>query len=88
MTVRLLTEQEVHELLVGVGVSPAVVADSLDRTFEELELDSLARIQIASQIKDRFGVDVEEELSAKVTPGGMRELVNRRLAGLESGGVR
>lgn len=88
MAVRELTEQEVHELLVRVGVSRAAVADSLDRTFEDLELDSLARIQIASQIKDRFGVDVEEELSAQVTPGALRRLVNQRLAGEETGGGR
>ncbi|EKX66895.1 acyl carrier protein [Streptomyces ipomoeae] len=74
-----ITESDVRQLLVAVGVSPATAGRDLDRSFEELGMDSLARIEIASRVMERFGVEVEEDLTAQETPAGMRQLVNQRL---------
>lgn len=76
-----LTEHDVRELLVAVGVDRSTADGQLDRAFDDLQLDSLARIQIASRVKERFGVDLEEELDGQDTPAGMRMLVNQRLTG-------
>lgn len=78
MSAELLSDEQVRELLVAVGAG-AVTADDFARTFEELELDSLARTEIASRLQTRFGVDVDEELTATETPAGLRILVNQRL---------
>ncbi|GIG92078.1 acyl carrier protein [Plantactinospora endophytica] len=75
-----LTDDDVRGLLLAVGASPAVAAGDLTRSFEELELDSLARIEIASRVKDRFGVEVEDDLTPSETPIGLQRLVNARLA--------
>ncbi|MER5643442.1 SAM-dependent methyltransferase [Streptosporangium sp. NPDC002524] len=74
------TDQNVRELLLAVGLDPATGDDALELSFDELDLDSLARVEIATQIQDRFGVDVEEQLTAEATPSLMRELVTERLA--------
>jgi acyl carrier protein len=76
----MLTEKDVRELLVTVGVSPLDAGGDLGRSFEDLELDSLARLELASQIKERAGVEVEEDLTPQQTPTGMQQLVNQRLA--------
>ncbi|MEU8382918.1 acyl carrier protein [Streptosporangium sp. NPDC048865] len=82
------TDENVRELLLAVGLDPAAGDAALERSFGELDLDSLARVEIATRIQDRFGVDVEERLTADVTPSLMRELVNERLAatGTRGGG--
>ncbi|PRX02695.1 UNVERIFIED_ORG: minimal PKS acyl carrier protein [Actinomadura viridilutea] len=67
-------------LLRAVGAAGAAPGDR-GRTFEELGLDSLARFEIASRIKNRYGVDVESEITAETSPAGLRDLVNSRLAG-------
>jgi len=76
-----LTESDVRHLLIAVGVSPSAAEGSLDSSFEELGMDSLARMEIASRLQDRFGIEVEEELTAQETPAGIRQLVNLRLTG-------
>ncbi|WP_436756902.1 SAM-dependent methyltransferase [Streptosporangium sp. V21-05] len=74
------TDENVRELLLAVGLDPGTGDDALERSFDELDLDSLARVEIATRIQDRFGVDVEEQLTAEATPSLMRELVTERLA--------
>ncbi|MER6830066.1 acyl carrier protein [Streptosporangium sp. NPDC000563] len=74
------TDENVRELLLCVGLDPAAGDEALELTFDALDLDSLARVEIATRIQDRFGVDVEEELTAQTTPSLMRELVTERLA--------
>jgi hypothetical protein len=83
MTVEQLTEDDVRGLLVAVGAPSTTGPGDYGRTFDDLGLDSLARIEIASRIKDRYGVDVEEHLEADETPIGMARLVNVRLATAE-----
>ncbi|MFJ2115911.1 MULTISPECIES: acyl carrier protein [unclassified Streptomyces] len=76
-----LTESDVRQLLIAVGVSPPDAEGSLDSSFEELGMDSLALLEIAGRLLDRFGITVEEELTPQETPAGIRQLVNLRLTG-------
>ncbi|WP_329093135.1 acyl carrier protein [Streptosporangium sp. NBC_01469] len=80
------TEENARELLLSVGLDPAAGDDVLELSFDELDLDSLARVEIATRIQDRFGVDVEEQLTARATPSLMRKLVIERLAATGVGG--
>lgn len=80
MSVQLFDNDNVRLLLEAVGLGSAVSAADYDRSFDELELDSLARIEIATRIHDSYGIDVEDELTAEQTPAGMKTLVNAQLA--------
>jgi acyl carrier protein len=72
-----LSDSRVRELLLAVGASPDITPVDFETSFDDLGLDSLARTEIASRIKDQLGVDIEEELTAELTPSGMRELLGR-----------
>ncbi|GAA3508621.1 acyl carrier protein [Actinomadura keratinilytica] len=76
-----LTDDDVQALLRAVGAPAGVTAGDHGRSFEELGLDSLARFEIASRIKRRYGVDIEDDITAETSPAGVRDLVNGRLAG-------
>ncbi|HYS41723.1 MAG TPA: acyl carrier protein [Pseudonocardiaceae bacterium] len=80
-----LSDGRVRELLLAVGASPDVGTGDFGSSFDDLGLDSLARTEMASRIKDELGVDIEDELTAELTPSGMRELVGRSL--LPAGGT-
>ncbi|GAA3441442.1 acyl carrier protein [Planomonospora venezuelensis] len=73
------TDNDMRELLKAVGLEAKAGVEGYSRSFEELDLDSLARVEIATRIQDRFGVDVEEQVTAEETPEGLRRLVNERL---------
>ncbi|MGK5552519.1 acyl carrier protein [Actinomadura kijaniata] len=75
-----LTVDDIQALLVAVGADGAVTAADHGRTFEDLDLDSLARFEIATRIQDRFGVNVEDDITAESTPADVLGLVNDRLA--------
>jgi methyltransferase (TIGR00027 family) len=75
------TDDVVRDLLVSVGLDRGAAGDAMDDSFESLGLDSLARMEIATRIQERFDVDVEEKLTAETTPALMRKLVTERLAG-------
>lgn len=79
MATDVFTDRDAHELLVAVGLAPDAGNDSYERSFEALGLDSLARVEMASRIGQRYGVDVEEDLTPELTPVGMTRLVNERL---------
>jgi acyl carrier protein len=70
-----LTDDEVKTLLVAVGAEPDLRPADLDRTFEDLDLDSLARAEFAARIKQRTSVDIEDDLTALSTPNEARRLV-------------
>ncbi|PZG34326.1 phosphopantetheine attachment domain protein [Spongiactinospora gelatinilytica] len=76
---QILTDQDLRTLLIAVGLSPGVPDESLALTFEELDLDSLARMEIATRIQEKFGVDVEDDLVAETSPQQAKHLVNQRL---------
>lgn len=75
-----LTNEDVRALLVAVGAPATTGVADFDISFEALELDSLARTEIASRIQDRFGINVEDDLTPETTPGDMLTMVNARLS--------
>ncbi|MFD5093988.1 acyl carrier protein [Amycolatopsis thailandensis] len=81
----LLSDEHVRELLAAVGAGTRPGAEDFDRSFEELELDSLARMEIASRVQARFGIDIEEALTPDETPAGLLALVNDRLLAARGG---
>jgi acyl carrier protein len=74
------TDDVVRDLLISVGLDPETAAQAWERTFAELDLDSLARVEIATRIQDRFGIDIEESLTEDATPAQLKKLVTERLA--------
>jgi acyl carrier protein len=55
------TESEMRGLLLKVGLNP-VPENATESTFAQLGLDSLARIQIATHLRETHGADVEADL--------------------------
>ena len=84
MATKILTDEDMRGLLLAVGADPTTNSAHYARSFDELDLDSLARVEIASRIRDRFGVNIEEEMVAEQTPAAMRDLVNQRLTSVSS----
>ncbi|TMR95157.1 acyl carrier protein [Nonomuraea basaltis] len=80
MPANTFTEADLRALLLAVGLGPA--QDDYTLTFEQLELDSLARVEIATRIEDRFGLILE--IAAEQSPAQVAELVNTSLAGAVS----
>jgi acyl carrier protein len=75
------TDAVLREQLLAVGADRNLSSDDLDRTFENLGLDSLARVEFAARVQDRFGLDVEEYVVPECTPNEIRSLVQDRLVG-------
>lgn len=80
-TVTVLSDEDVRTLLLAVGLDPAAGPEADSRSFDELDLDSLARMELAARVQDRFGVDVEEDITGDLSPSGLRLLVNARVGG-------
>ncbi|MEU4242872.1 acyl carrier protein [Actinoplanes sp. NPDC026619] len=79
MAADVFTDEDVRALLAAVGADQALGAAEYSRSFEDLDLDSLARVEIASRVKTRFGIDIGDDLVAELSPAGMKHLVNNRL---------
>ena len=79
MAAEVFTDEDVRALLDAVGADQTLSAAEFSRSFEELDLDSLARVEIASRVKTRFGIDIEDDLVPELSPTGMKHLVNNRL---------
>ncbi|WP_433336596.1 phosphopantetheine-binding protein [Spirillospora sp. CA-294931] len=75
----IISDEVIKELLFAVGLDRSAGAEAFGRSFEDLDLDSLARMEIATRIQDRYDVDVEEELTAEETPAGLKDMVTSRL---------
>ncbi|MDF5755377.1 acyl carrier protein [Spongiactinospora sp. TRM90649] len=73
------TDHDLRALLIAVGLAPDVTDEAYALTFEELDLDSLARMEIATRIQEKYGVDIEDELVAELSPIQAKRLVNERL---------
>jgi acyl carrier protein len=76
---REMTDQAVRTLLIAVGADPRVDAPDFDTSFEELGLDSLARTEFATRVKELTGVEVEDDLAPSTTPMVVLALVRARL---------
>ena len=54
-----LTDHTIKTLLVAVGADPAIEPADFDASFEDLDLDSLARAEFAARVRDLSEVLVE-----------------------------
>ncbi|MER7817955.1 acyl carrier protein [Streptomyces sp. NPDC096153] len=70
---------ELTGMLTAVGLDPGLGGAALTRSFEALDLDSLARVELASRIKSRYGIDIEEEITPESTPADVEQLIAARL---------
>jgi acyl carrier protein len=75
MFTTLLSDADMSALLIAVGVESPADPHIFDSSFEELEIDSLGRTELATRVADRFGVDVEEDLLPETTPNELRLIV-------------
>lgn len=74
--VRALSDEDFRTLLLGIGLDRRKGPESWSTTFTDLDLDSLARVELASRIKTLTGVEVEDRITADSTPAEILELVN------------
>jgi minimal PKS acyl carrier protein len=74
------TDSDLAGLLLAVGAEPPVAPEVFNESFRALDLDSLARTQIAALVVERWGVDVEERLTPDTTPESLRRLVVEAVA--------
>jgi minimal PKS acyl carrier protein len=82
---RQFTMDELQEILqssIGMDEGVRLDAEQAETAFAELGYDSLAMLELASQIKHRIGVHITDEaaLEEMATPRAAVEFVNRQLA--------
>jgi len=70
-----LSDQDLIKTLLAVGADRDITVTDFDRTFEDLDLDSLARAEFAAKVKDGSGVDVEQRVTQTATPNQIRRLL-------------
>lgn len=75
-----LSDRNVIDMLVAVGADPTVGPADFDTTFEDLDLDSLARAEFAARAKQLTGVDIEDSVLDDSTPNSVRRQIARMLA--------
>lgn len=75
------SDSDLAALLLAVGAEPPVGPGVFEESFQDLDLDSLARTEIAARVVERWGVDVEERLTPETTPAQLRRLVEGEVAG-------
>ncbi|MEU6994884.1 acyl carrier protein [Streptomyces sp. NPDC046465] len=76
----IFTMDELMEILVAkVGLPPSAVTDDPNGTLRDVELDSLARLQLRVEIEDRYGIELEGD-QADTTFGELVALVNEGLS--------
>jgi len=72
---------ELRALIAEVLELPASEVTDSSRLIEDLDVDSLASLQIGVQVEKRFGVSLgETHLGSISTVGGIRILVESRMA--------
>ncbi len=83
MTELTLSElQRIVQSCVGPGGALRLDADSIDVSFPELEVDSLALYEITTQLEDQLHVVIsDDDIDTLATPRHLLDLVNRRLTG-------
>lgn len=74
------TINELMEILVvKVGLPRSAVTDDPGRTMSDVDLDSLAQLQVLVEIEERYGLQLDDE-RADMTFGELVELVNEELS--------
>jgi len=75
------TIDDLMELLVSkVGLPPEARTEDPEQTFGELGLDSLAFLQLQSELQERYGIELPDERPLAQTIGEIAGAVNERLA--------
>jgi hypothetical protein len=74
------SDSDLATLLLAVGAEPPVGPGVFEDSFRDLDLDSLARTEIAARVVERWGVDVEERLTPETTPAQLRLMVEGEVA--------
>jgi acyl carrier protein len=73
------TMTELMDILVTkAGLPRTAVTDDLDVTLGDVDLDSLARIQLRTEIASRYGVEIDDERT-DATFGELLSFVNEGL---------
>ncbi|WP_405730826.1 phosphopantetheine-binding protein [Streptomyces sp. NBC_01537] len=80
MTDTQFSDSDLATLLLAVGAEPPVGPGVFEDSFRDLDLDSLARTEIAARVVERWGVDVEERLTPETTPTQLRLMVEGEVA--------
>jgi acyl carrier protein len=75
-----VSDAELVRALLAVGADRDLTVIDFDRTFEELDLDSLARAELTARLRERSGVDVEHHVTATATPNQVRRFVRDELS--------
>ncbi|MFH9064899.1 acyl carrier protein [Streptomyces coeruleorubidus] len=75
-----IVRSELTAMLAAVGLDPDLGESAFGKSFEALDLDSLARVELASRIKSRYGIDIEEEITPASTPADVERLLDARLS--------
>ena len=66
----------------GESEDGAAGGDIAERTFEDLGYDSLALIETAARLKQRFDIDLDDDdVVTAETPGALLALANRAAGG-------
>jgi hypothetical protein len=76
------SDSDLATLLLAVGAEPPVGPGVFEDSFRALDLDSLARTEIAARVVERWGVDVEERLTPETTPAQLRRMVEESVTGV------
>ncbi|MGB3440122.1 MAG: acyl carrier protein [Actinophytocola sp.] len=77
--------KEIMRTSVGVTEGVDLDGDIVDVEFADLGYDSLALLEVASQVERRYGVPIPDEaVSEMPTPGRALEFINARLARSEA----
>jgi minimal PKS acyl carrier protein len=78
-----MTMNELCAILIecaGADEAAALQGDIADVEFEELGYDSLALMETAARIKQRFGVSIpDEQIAQLTTPAAVLDVVNAAL---------
>lgn len=75
MSTDVVSDADLIEVLIAVGADRRITVVDFDRSFEDLELDSLARAEFAAKLRDRSGVDTDDVASPDSTPNEIRRIV-------------
>ncbi|WP_175408232.1 phosphopantetheine-binding protein [Streptomyces sp. TRM64462] len=79
MTTTSAVAGELTGMLTAVGLDPDLGDAAFASSFASLDLDSLARVELASRIKGRYGIDIEEEITPESTPADVERLITARV---------
>lgn len=80
MAVPTFTMVDLMEILIAkAGLPRDAVTDDPSATLADVDLDSLARLQLKAEIEDRYGVEIDDERS-DATFGELLALVNEGLS--------